>query len=82
MPGSIHTAEPARRLTIRASDLKSGVECGLRLGGWPQSVGLYHSWKRAGSPGRITRLLSCEEDQLKSTLRVDETPQPQLLIRS
>ena len=37
-------------------------------------MGLYHSWKRAGSPGKITRLLSCEQDQLKSTLRMDETP--------
>lgn len=29
-----------------------------------QSVGLYYSWKKAGAPGQITRLLSCSQQDL------------------
>ncbi|KAK3245756.1 hypothetical protein CYMTET_44695, partial [Cymbomonas tetramitiformis] len=30
-----------------------------------QSVGLYHSWKKSGQPGKFTRLLSCSQESLK-----------------
>jgi hypothetical protein len=47
--------------------IKIIVGSGPWLGGRTlQSVGLYHSWKLIGSPGKITRLLSCDEQSLKS----------------
>lgn len=65
MAGSIHRHGTA---TTTLDDLKAMLSpCVGDLGwGWAQSVGLYHSWKLAGSPGRITRLLSCTPEQLKS----------------
>ena len=34
-----------------------------------QSVGLFYSFYHSKQPGRITRLLACEDEQLRSTLR-------------
>jgi len=39
-----------------------------------QSLGLHYSWKKAGSPGQITRLLSCSEEQLKDYRWLDMMP--------
>ena len=39
-----------------------------------QSAGLYESWKKVGSPGRITRLLSCDEDTLRTYKYLDIMP--------
>jgi len=39
-----------------------------------QSVGLYYSWKKAGAPGQITRLLSCSQQDLHGYKWLDIMP--------
>lgn len=39
-----------------------------------QTVGLVHSFKKAGQPGPITRLLSCTDDELKVYKGMDLAP--------
>lgn len=39
-----------------------------------QTVGLVHSFKKAGQPGPITRLLSCTDDEVKGYKGMDLAP--------
>jgi hypothetical protein len=39
-----------------------------------QTLGLYHSYLLSGQPGRITRLLSCTDEQLKYYANIDVAP--------
>lgn len=47
-----------------------------------QSVGLFYSFYHSKQPGRITRLLACEDEQLRVRARSEEGLRPHLLLHT